>query len=52
MGTPAGDAKSDQYRANVKQNTVKWAMLDALKNPDPSFKEPASPKESRCVLHL
>ena len=23
MGTPAGDAKSDQYRANVKQNTVK-----------------------------
>ncbi|EGB12888.1 hypothetical protein AURANDRAFT_5561, partial [Aureococcus anophagefferens] len=41
MGTPAGDAKSDQYRANVKQNTVKWAMLDALKNPDPSFKDVA-----------
>ncbi|KAH8074163.1 hypothetical protein JL720_10718 [Aureococcus anophagefferens] len=44
MGTPAGDAKSDQYRANVKQNTVKWAMLDALKNPDPSFKDAKAAK--------
>lgn len=37
MGTPLGDHRSATYAAEVKQNAVRWAMVDALRNPDPAF---------------
>ena len=37
MGTAVGDHKSATYAADVKQNAVRWAMIDALRNPDPAF---------------
>ena len=37
--TPAGQQSSNEYSANIKQATVKWAMLNQLKNPCPSFKD-------------
>mmetsp|Transcript_12488 Transcript_12488/g.37135 ORF Transcript_12488/g.37135 Transcript_12488/m.37135 type:complete len:868 (+) Transcript_12488:195-2798(+) len=38
MGTPPGDQRAAQYAANVKQQTVRWAMIDVLRNPDPAFR--------------
>ena len=38
-GTPAGTASSIEYDANIRQATVKWAMLEALKKPTLCFKE-------------
>ncbi|XP_059157271.1 baculoviral IAP repeat-containing protein 6-like isoform X2 [Physella acuta] len=38
-GTPSGAASSHEYDANIRQATVKWAMLEQLKNPSPCFKE-------------
>lgn len=38
-GTPSGTASSREYDANIRQATVKWAMLEQLKNPSPCFKE-------------
>lgn len=38
-GTPSGTANSREYDANIRQATVKWAMLEQLKNPCPSLKE-------------
>ena len=38
-GTPPGQASSHEYDANIRQATVKWAMLEQLKNPSPCFKE-------------
>lgn len=38
-GTPAGTASSIEYDANIRQATVKWAMLEALKKPSLCFKE-------------
>ncbi|XP_043273976.1 baculoviral IAP repeat-containing protein 6 isoform X1 [Venturia canescens] len=38
-GTPAGAQSSQEYNANICQATVKWAMLDQIKNPCPCFKE-------------
>ncbi|XP_035825485.1 baculoviral IAP repeat-containing protein 6 [Aplysia californica] len=38
-GTPPGEASSHEYDANIRQATVKWAMLEQLKNPSPCFKE-------------
>ena len=37
--TPAGQENSDEYSANIKQATVKWAMLNQLRNPPACFKE-------------
>ncbi|XP_076097651.1 dual E2 ubiquitin-conjugating enzyme/E3 ubiquitin-protein ligase BIRC6-like isoform X3 [Mytilus galloprovincialis] len=38
-GTPSGTANSREYDANIRQATVKWAMLEQLKNPCPSLKD-------------
>ncbi|KAH9496163.1 Baculoviral IAP repeat-containing protein 6, partial [Bulinus truncatus] len=38
-GTPSGAASSHEYDANIRQATVKWAMLEQLKNPSSCFKE-------------
>ena len=38
-GTPSGNASSREYDANIRQATVKWAMLEQLRNPSACFKE-------------
>ena len=38
-GTPAGTASSIEHDANIRQGTVKWAMLEILKKPPLCFKE-------------
>uniref|UniRef100_UPI00358FA005 baculoviral IAP repeat-containing protein 6 n=1 Tax=Myxine glutinosa TaxID=7769 RepID=UPI00358FA005 len=38
-GTPSGAQSSREYDANIRQATVKWAMLEQLCNPSPCFKE-------------
>ncbi|XP_062579414.1 baculoviral IAP repeat-containing protein 6-like [Saccostrea cucullata] len=38
-GTPSGTASSREYDANIRQATVKWAMLEQIKNPTPCFRE-------------
>jgi baculoviral IAP repeat-containing protein 6 len=32
-GTPAGTASSLEHDANIRQATVKWAMLESIKKP-------------------
>ena len=36
-GTPSGTAASREYDANIRQATVKWAMLEMLRNPPEAF---------------
>jgi ubiquitin-protein ligase len=38
-GTPAGTASSIEHDANIRQATVKWAMLEMIKKPPACFKE-------------
>ncbi|CAH1791767.1 unnamed protein product [Owenia fusiformis] len=38
-GTPTGNASSREYDANIRQATVKWAMLEQIKNTKSCFKE-------------
>lgn len=38
-GTQAGNQSSREYNSNICQATVKWAMLEQLRNPSPCFKE-------------
>ncbi|XP_052766452.1 baculoviral IAP repeat-containing protein 6-like isoform X2 [Mya arenaria] len=38
-GTASGNASSREYDANIRQATVKWAILEQLKNPSPCFRE-------------
>ncbi|KAK6180714.1 hypothetical protein SNE40_008714 [Patella caerulea] len=38
-GTPSGMASSREYDSNIRQATVKWAMLESLKNPSAAFKD-------------
>lgn len=33
IGTPHGNSSSDNYNRNIQQQTVRWAMLDLIKNP-------------------
>lgn len=44
-GTPSATHSSREYNSNIYQATVRWAMLEQLKNPCPCFKE-VSPQES------
>ncbi|XP_070181060.1 dual E2 ubiquitin-conjugating enzyme/E3 ubiquitin-protein ligase BIRC6-like isoform X3 [Littorina saxatilis] len=37
--TPSGTASSREYDANIRQATVKWAMLEQLRHTSPCFKE-------------
>lgn len=38
-GTPSGTHSSREYNSNIYQASVKWAMLEQLKNPCPCFKD-------------
>ncbi|XP_036815670.1 baculoviral IAP repeat-containing protein 6 isoform X7 [Oncorhynchus mykiss] len=38
-GTPSGTQSSREYDGNIRQASVKWAMLEQLRNPSPCFKE-------------
>ncbi|KAL1461608.1 hypothetical protein WDU94_013486, partial [Cyamophila willieti] len=37
-GTAQGTQSSREYNANIAQATVKWAMLEQIRNPTPCFK--------------
>lgn len=37
--TAPGDQASLEYNSNIKQATIRWAMLEQLRNPSPAFKE-------------
>ncbi|XP_072565882.1 dual E2 ubiquitin-conjugating enzyme/E3 ubiquitin-protein ligase BIRC6 isoform X5 [Paramormyrops kingsleyae] len=38
-GTPSGTQSSREYDGNIRQATVKWAMLEQMRSPSPCFKE-------------
>jgi baculoviral IAP repeat-containing protein 6 len=38
-GTPAGTASSIEHDANIRQATIKWAMLEMIRKASPCFKE-------------
>lgn len=38
-GTTSGNQNSREYNANIMQATVRWAMLDQIRNPSPCFKD-------------
>ncbi|XP_062862910.1 baculoviral IAP repeat-containing protein 6 isoform X2 [Trichomycterus rosablanca] len=38
-GTPSGTQSSTEYDGNIRQASVKWAMLEQIRNPSPCFKE-------------
>ncbi|XP_078714316.1 dual E2 ubiquitin-conjugating enzyme/E3 ubiquitin-protein ligase BIRC6 isoform X2 [Lampetra fluviatilis] len=38
-GTPSGAQSSREYDANIRQATVKWAMLEQICSPSPCFRE-------------
>ncbi|XP_035388618.1 baculoviral IAP repeat-containing protein 6 isoform X6 [Electrophorus electricus] len=38
-GTPSGTQSSREYDGNIRQATVKWAMLEQIRNPSACFKE-------------
>ncbi|XP_028323473.1 baculoviral IAP repeat-containing protein 6 isoform X3 [Gouania willdenowi] len=38
-GTPSGTQSSREYDGNIRQATVKWAMLEQMRNASPCFKE-------------
>ncbi|XP_059477801.1 baculoviral IAP repeat-containing protein 6 [Neocloeon triangulifer] len=38
-GTPSGTHSSREYNSNIYQATVRWAMLEQLRQPSPCFKE-------------
>jgi baculoviral IAP repeat-containing protein 6 len=38
-GTPAGTASSIEHDSNIRQATVKWAMLEMIKKPPACFKD-------------
>ncbi len=38
-GTPSGTASSREYDANIRQATVKWAMLEMMRNPSSCFRD-------------
>jgi len=39
MNTESGRTQSRQYNENIRMQTVRWAMIDQLKNPSPGFEE-------------
>ena len=38
-GTPSGNQNSRDYDVNIRQASVKWAMLEQIRNPAPCFKD-------------
>lgn len=49
-GTPSGTQSSREYDGNIRQATVKWAMLEQIRNPSPCFKEVGFVKLSKLYL--
>lgn len=49
-GTPSGTQSSREYDGNIRQATVKWAMLEQIRNPSPCFKEVYSIKLIKCFI--
>ena len=39
IGTDNGKAQSDSYNKNIEAQTIRWAMVDMLKNPPKGFEE-------------
>ena len=39
MGTPEGDEESSKYNSNIREQTIRFGMLDQLRNPKPGFEE-------------
>ncbi|OLP82950.1 putative ubiquitin-conjugating enzyme E2 [Symbiodinium microadriaticum] len=39
IGTPRGDSQSKAYNATVRENCIRWAMIDVLRLPMPEFAE-------------
>lgn len=42
-GTPSGTQSSREYDGNIRQASVKWAMLEQMRNASPCFKEVRPP---------
>lgn len=49
-GTPSGTQSSREYDGNIRQATVKWAMLEQIRNPSPCFKEVCSINLMKCFI--
>ncbi|CAB1343563.1 unnamed protein product [Coregonus sp. 'balchen'] len=47
-GTPSGTQSSREYDGNIRQASVKWAMLEQMRNPSPCFKEAGG----ACQCHI
>lgn len=39
IGTPVGRDESNKYNALIREHTVRWAMIDIIKNPPKGFEE-------------
>jgi len=39
IGTETGERRSHEYNRSVRENCVRWAMIDVLKNPKKEFAE-------------
>jgi hypothetical protein len=39
MNTPSGKAKSTAYNQNLRLQTMRFAMVEQLRNPSPGFEE-------------
>lgn len=51
-GTPSGTQSSREYDGNIRQATVKWAMLEQIRNPSPCFKEVGFVMHSGYLVYL
>lgn len=51
-GTPSGTQSSREYDGNIRQATVKWAMLEQIRNPSPCFKEVGFVKLIKYLGHV
>jgi len=50
-GTPSGTHSSREYNSNIYQATVRWAMLEQLRQPSPCFKEVKVWPEAKSLIH-
>lgn len=51
-GTPSGTQSSREYDGNIRQASVKWAMLEQIRNPSPCFKEVETYSRTHSLTHL
>lgn len=50
-GTPSGTQSSREYDGNIRQASVKWAMLEQIRNPSPCFKEVKTHSLTHSLCH-